>query len=120
MPLRDEFQLLDEKCTKLRRGQDLSQNFLKEVRTHIELCEHIAKTDEERSVIGRTAYWWRKRATNFGLGMPEPDSVPAQAGSRKLLPAGPPKYELSTNDKRFLRSLRIAPNGDKKDEDGGA
>lgn len=108
MPLRDEFQLLDEKCTKLRRSTGLNQEFLKEVRTHIELCEHLVKTDEERAVITRTAYWWRKRATRFGLDMKQP----------KLLPAGTRPTVLTFNDKRFLRSLRIKV--EEKDEDDGA
>jgi len=110
VPLRDEFQLLDEKCTKLRQGKELDQDFLKEVRTHIELCEHIAKTDEERSVIGRTTYWWRKRANLFGLGMKAKEPP-------KLLPAGTGVAVLTFNDKRFLRSLRIKVD---ENEDDGA
>ena len=119
MTLRPEFELLDYKCTKLRLGQDLSQDLLKEIRTHIELCEHIAQTDEERSVVGRTIFWWKKRSTNFGLSMPIENFVPTEGGGRKLLPAPPKKYELSANDRRFLRSLCITADEPSKGGNNG-
>ena len=109
MPLRDEFQQLDEKCTKLRRGKELSQEFLKDVRAHIELCEHLARTDQERAVITRTAYWWRKKATRFGLDMKQPKLLPAAAKTPE---------EIEAYDRKFLRSLDIAPFS--SDEDDGA
>ncbi len=118
MDLRPEFEILHEYFVRLRRGTDLDQSFMKMVRATIEWCERVAHTEDEKLVVRWATYWWRKRATNFGLGMPIEDTVSVGGGGQKLLPAPPKKFELSPNDRRFLRSLRIAADKEEDEDDG--
>lgn len=75
------------------------------VETHIRVCEHLAESDVEKNLIIRTTYWWKKRlieiTAKIEAGYESPGT--AQEDSTKL-----PEDELTTNDKRFLRSLRIS------------
>ena len=79
---------------------------MKKIRDNILLCEHIAETDIEKRTIFRTTYWWRKRASLFGMDL----NPKLLSGSTKE------KEEIEANDRRFLRSLRIA--ADKTENDG--
>jgi len=102
---RPEFELLDEYFHRLYDNVGIDQEFLRRVRDHIELCEHIAEADEDKSRIVRTVHWWRKRAALFGLDMP----------GRVLVPV-PRDRNFNASDRRFLYSLRIAADGFSEDE----
>jgi hypothetical protein len=98
MKLRPEFELLDLHFQQLRCNLGIDQGYLAKVRDDIRLCEHIVKEDYEKSVIVRTTYWWRKRASVFGMDM----EVKLLAGTTRT------KEEVEADDRIFLRSLRIA------------
>lgn len=107
MMLRPEFELLDSQFKRLCSNERVGREFLEKVRDNIELCGHIAETDIEKSVLVRTTYLWRKKASLFGMDL-DTKLLPAPAGTAEGV-----KY--TADDRRFLRSLRIV-----SDEDGGA
>ena len=102
MALRPEFELLESHYQQLYYNIDVDQEFLRRVKDNVRLCEYIAKTNIEKNIITRTVYWWRKRATKFGLDINQSDYVRALIGPAKT-PA-----EINADDRRFLRSLRIS------------
>ncbi|MBI2068841.1 MAG: hypothetical protein HYT67_01925 [Candidatus Yanofskybacteria bacterium] len=105
-----EFELLDTQFWQLRANKDVDQDFLRKIRDHILLCEHIAGSEEERSIITRTTYWWRKRASLFGMDL----NPKLLSGSTKT------REEIEANDRIFLRSLHIAADGPPEDGKDGA
>lgn len=114
MRVRPEFELLDAQYWRLRNDKDLDQEILKNIRDNIRLCEHVAQTDIEERVIFRTKFWWNRRASVFGMGM---------SAEPKLLTAGPSVSNIAlltkgctAEDRRFLHSLRISPDGIPQDE----
>lgn len=111
MKLRPEFELLDTQFWKLRANKNVGRDFLKRVKDNILLCEHIAEREEEKSVISRTTYWWRKRASLFGMDM-SPDNL--LSGAVKT------QAEIEADDRKFLHSLLIAADEPSKDGNNGA
>lgn len=96
--LRPEFELLESHFQQLRYNLGVDKGFLISIRDHIRLCEHIAVIDIERHIITRTTYWWKKRASFFGMDM----NAKLLTGSTKE------KEETEAKDRQFLHSLGIA------------
>ena len=85
MALRPEFELMESHLQQLQYNLGVDQGFLISVRNHIELCGHIVESETEKSVITQTIYWWRKRATLFGLDMnPELSPIKILTGREEL------------------------------------
>lgn len=121
MKLRPEFELLDNQFRQLYANKGVDSDFLSTVEIHIRLCEHIADENiegVERRVITRTKYWWQKRLLEIKEKI-EAENEPPRTVQEKQ--TNQSKYEVTENDRRFLRSLRISSEGPPlQDNDDGA
>ena len=122
MKLRPEFKLLDDQFKQLYANKDIDLEFLSRVGDHIRLCEYIADENvesAERRIVTRTTYWWKKRMNEIADKMesePAPESLQV-VNNQEVNPA---RYNFTENDRRFLRSLRIAEDDSLENKDDGA
>ena len=117
MKLRPEFELLNNQFKQLRANINIDSNFLSMVGDNIRLCEHIAEKDFEKSIIIRATHWWRKRLDELKVIIENESGSSSPDLSNSLFSH---KYELTENDREFLRFLRVVSDESPENKDGGA
>lgn len=106
--IRPDFALLDLAYYDLYDKRDLSTDKLTKIKKHLDYCKSLpCITTTEKAVTMRTGEWLRRRCEEMEIDVGFDRQGPAK------------KYELTTNDKRFLGSLRISQEDDNSDNNNG-
>jgi len=133
---KDEFSLLNDLLRivylSAKREVVLPAQYLISIRDHMEVCDHLLKDDLDKTLLLCTYVAWSKCRLNWEFNTPKgeeniaiPDiklktKIIKISNSTALAKRQNGNFNLSEDDKRFLRSLRIAhkpkddPNNDIK------
>ncbi len=100
--MRSDFDSLFNHVRRLAENKGVDKEFLEEARDDILSCNSIADSPGEKTLVATAISQWRKTAARFGMDMTITETaVPASLSVSGTL-------NLTAQDKRFLRSLRIA------------
>jgi len=93
--MRPEFVRLDRYFKEMSACANISRDRLAEIKKRIDSCQLMECKDEERSILIRTLYWWRKRNALFGVNRIREDNSPLDLSG----------HRFTEEDLKWLRTI---------------